>query len=109
MGFLDQTLFLNLAAFHNKYEDIQLSVFTAYDGDGDGTNESFFGDFTNAGSGTVNGLEVEYQWLPNRHWLLSGNLAWLDAKYDEFLFAGADIADEQEFTDRKSPRLNSRH
>ncbi|GAB2618163.1 TonB-dependent receptor [Novilysobacter erysipheiresistens] len=98
MGFLDQTLFLNVAAFHNKYEDIQLSVFTAYDGDGDGTEESFFGDFTNAGSGTVNGVEVEYQWLPNRHWLLSGNLAWLDAKYDEFVYLGENIADEQEFT-----------
>ncbi len=98
MGFLDQTLFLNLAAFHNKYEDIQLSVFTSFDSDGDGTNDAFFGDFTNAGSGTVNGVEVEYQWLPTRNWLLSGNLAWLDAQYDEFLFAGVDIADEQEFT-----------
>ena len=98
MGFLDQTLFLNLSAFHNKYEDIQLSVFTAYDSNGDGTEDAFFGDFTNAGSGTVNGLEVEYQWLPSRSWLLSGNLAWLDAKYDEFLYAGANIADEQEFT-----------
>jgi iron complex outermembrane receptor protein len=98
MAFLDQTLFLNLSAFHNKYEDIQLSVFTAYDSNGDGTEDAFFGDFTNAGSGTVNGLEVEYQWLPSRSWLLSGNLAWLDAKYDEFLYAGANIADEQEFT-----------
>ena len=98
MAFLDQTLFLNLSAFHNKYEDIQLSVFTAYDSNGDGTEDAFFCDFTNAGSGTVNGLEVEYQWLPSRSWLLSGNLAWLDAKYDEFLYAGANIADEQEFT-----------
>ena len=93
MGFLDQTLFLNLAAFHNKYEDIQLSVFTAFDSNGDGTEDAFFGDFTNAGSGTVNGLEAEYQWLPTGNWLVSGNLAWLDAKYDEFLYAGANIAD----------------
>ena len=98
MGFLDQTLFLNLSAFHNKYEDIQLSVFTAFDSNGDGTEDAFFGDFTNAGSGTVNGLEAEYQWLPTGNWLVSGNLAWLDAKYDEFLYAGANIADEQEFT-----------
>ncbi|MDQ3205799.1 MAG: TonB-dependent receptor [Pseudomonadota bacterium] len=98
MSFLDQTLFLNLSAFHNQYEDIQLSVFTAYDSNGDGTNDAFFGDFTNAGSGTVNGLEVEYQWLPTAHWVLSGNFAWLDAQYDEFLYRGADIADEQEFT-----------
>ena len=68
MGLLDQRLFLNLAAFHNKYKDIQLSVFTAYDSNGDGTDDAFFGDFTNAGSGTVQGLEVEYQWLPNQNW-----------------------------------------
>ncbi|MDG2516236.1 TonB-dependent receptor [Lysobacter soli] len=98
MGFLDQTLFLNLAAFHNKYKDIQLSVFTAYDSNGDGVDDAFFGDFTNAGSGTVEGVEVEYQWLPTKHWLISGNFAWLDAKYDEFMYAGVNIADEQEFT-----------
>ncbi|HQZ32279.1 MAG TPA: TonB-dependent receptor [Arenimonas sp.] len=98
MSFLDQRLFLNVSAFHNKYEDIQLSVFTSYDSDGNGSLDAFFGDFTNAGSGTVNGVEVEYQWLPNRHWLISGNLAYLDAKYDEFIYLGQNIADEQEFT-----------
>ncbi len=98
MSFLDQRLFLNLSAFHNKYKDIQLSVFTSYDSNGDGTDDAFFGDFTNAGEGTVNGLEVEYQWLPSAHWLISGNLAWLDAKYDRFIYTGIDIADEQAFT-----------
>ncbi|KFL36531.1 TonB-dependent receptor [Arenimonas donghaensis] len=98
MAFLDQRLFLNLSAFHNKYEDIQLSVFTSYDSNNDGTNDAFFGDFTNAGSGTVNGVEVEYQWLPTRNWLISGNMAFLDAKYDEFIYTGLNIADEQEFT-----------
>ena len=92
MGLLDQRLFLNLAAFHNKYEDIQLSVFTANPAGG------FFGDFTNAGKGTVQGLEAEYQWLLSDAFTVSGNLAWLDAQYDEFLFAGVDIANEQEFT-----------
>ena len=98
MSFLNDTMFLNLAAFHNKYKDIQLSVFTAYDSNGDGTDDAFFGDFTNAGKGTVNGAELEWQWLPNKQFVFSGNLAWLDAKYDEFLYAGLDIADEQEFT-----------
>jgi iron complex outermembrane receptor protein len=98
MSLFDQRLFLNLSAFHNQYKDIQLSVFTAYDSNGDGTNDAFFGDFTNAGEGTVNGLEVEYQWLPASNWTISGNFAWLDAKYDRFLYAGVDIADEQEFT-----------
>ncbi len=98
MSLLDQRLFLNFSAFHNKYEDIQLSVFTAYDSNGDGVDDAFFGDFTNAGKGTVNGLEVEYQWLPSSHWAISGNLAWLDAKYDEYIFKNVDIADQQEFT-----------
>lgn len=98
MGLLDQTLFLNMSAFHNKYKDIQLSVFTAYDSNGDGTDDAFFGDFTNAGSGTVNGFELEYQWRPGMHWAFTGNLAWLDAKYDEFMYAGVNIASEQEFT-----------
>lgn len=98
MSFFDQRLFLNLSAFHNKYKDIQLSVFTAFDSNGDGVDDAFFGDFTNAGEGTVNGLEVEYQWLPTTHWAITGNMAWLDAKYDEYIFKNVNIADQQEFT-----------
>lgn len=96
MSFLDQRLFLNLSAFHNKYEDIQLSVFTSYTLPNG--SQSFFGDFTNAGKGTVNGVEVEYQFLPTANWLISGNLAWLDAKYDEFISGGVNIAETQYFT-----------
>ena len=29
---------------------------------------------------------------------MSGNFAWLDAKYDEYMFKGMNIADQQEFT-----------
>lgn len=92
MGLLDQRLFLNLAAFHSNYKDIQLSVFTENPAGG------FFGDFTNAGKGTVQGLEVEYQWLLTDGFSITGNLAWLDAEYDEFRYAGVNIANEQEFT-----------
>ncbi len=104
MALLGDSLFLNLAAFHNRYKDIQLSVFTAYDSNGDGTDDAFFGDFTNAGSGTVNGLEIEYQWKLAENWSLAGNLAWLDAKYDRFIYAGVNIASEQKFTN--APRFN---
>jgi iron complex outermembrane receptor protein len=96
MSLMDERLFLNLAYFHNAYKDIQLSVFTSYTLPNG--SQSFFGDFTNAGKGTVQGLEVEYQWLPTQHWAISGNLAWLDAKYDEFISAGVNIADTQRFT-----------
>lgn len=98
MGFLEQTLFVNAAVFHNNYKNIQLSVFTAYDSNNDGIDDAFFGDFTNAGSGTVNGAEIEYQWLPGSHWTLSGNFGWLDARYDEYMFKGVNIADRQAFT-----------
>ena len=98
MGFFDQRLFLNLSAFHNKYKDIQLSVFTGIDTNGDGIDDSFFGDFTNAGKGTVNGLEIEYQYLPTQHWLISGNLAWLDARYDEYMDRGVNVARQMKFT-----------
>jgi len=104
MGLFDQRLFLNLAYFHNKYDDIQLSIFTGYDSNGDGVDDAFFGDFTNAGAGTVQGFEAEYQWLPTEHWLISGNLAWLDAQYDEYLFKGFNIAHQQEFTN--APELS---
>lgn len=98
IAFLDQRLFLNLSAFHNKYKDIQLSVFTGIDTNGDGIDDAFFGDFTNAGAGTVNGLEFEYQYLPTQHWLISGNLAWLDTKYDEYMDRGVNVADQMKFT-----------
>jgi iron complex outermembrane receptor protein len=96
MAFFDQRLFLNLAAFHNVYKDIQLSVFTSFTLPNG--SQSFFGDFTNAGKGTVNGFEAEYQWLPTENWLITGNLAWLDAKYDEFITSGVNVADSQYFT-----------
>src|SRR5690606_20895491 len=98
MALLDRSLFLNTAVFHNRYEDIQLSVFTGYDSNGDGVDDAFLGDFTNAGKGTVNGVEVEYQWMAGEHFAITGNLAWLDAKYDEFISAAVNIADSQVFT-----------
>lgn len=108
MSLLDESLFLNVAAFYNDYQDIQLSVFTAYDSDGDGTDDAFFGDFTNAGKGTAKGLEFEYQWLPAEGWLVSGNLAYLKTRYDKYIFQGLNIANEQEFTNapEKSGSVN---
>ena len=95
MAFLDQRMYLNLAYFHNKYKDIQLSVFTSCTV---GTVVTFCGDFTNAGKGTVDGLELELQYRPTEHWYVSGNLAKLNAKYDQYMFKGFNIANQQQFT-----------
>ncbi|MGB0133907.1 TonB-dependent receptor, partial [Dokdonella sp.] len=97
-GLFNQTLFLNTAIFYNDYQDIQLSVFTAYDSDGDGVNDAFFGDFTNAGQGTAKGVELEYQWMPASGWLVSGYLAYLKTSYSEYIWNDINIANEQEFT-----------
>ena len=88
----DRTLVLNAAAFYGKYKDIQVSTFTAYDSDGDGTDDAFFGNFLNAGDATLTGLEVEFDWASaSLDWLgFSGNLSWLDAEPDDFLDANRD-------------------
>jgi iron complex outermembrane receptor protein len=36
--------------------------------------------------------------MPNASWAITGNLAWLDAEYDEYLFKNVNIANQQEFT-----------
>ncbi|MBH9553435.1 TonB-dependent receptor [Inhella gelatinilytica] len=87
---------LNAAAFHNNYKNVQLSVFTSYT-QANG-QPGFFGDFTNAGKATVNGLELEWIWRPTRNWTFKGNAAVLDAKYDEYLDKGVNIADQKKFS-----------
>ncbi len=99
-AFLDDTVFLNLAWFYNDYKDIQLSVFTVVPGSNPPT---FFGDFSNAGAGTVTGFEAEYAIQFTDRFSLQGNVAYLDAEYDEFVSSGVDIADSQRFTN--APKL----
>ncbi len=97
LALLDERLFLNLALFHNKYDDIQLTVGTTYDSNGDGLHDRVFADYFNAGDASVSGMEAEFQWLPTPHWLLSGHLAWLDAQYDRFIDRGVDTASSRHF------------
>jgi len=100
---------LNTALFHNKYKNVQLSVFTSYIG----TNgqPAFFGDFTNAGKATINGAELEFAWRPTAAWRLSGNLAALNAKYDEYFDGGVNVASQKKFsnTPKFQAGLNIEH
>ena len=88
----DGRLVLNSALFHGKYEDVQVSTFTAYDSNGDGTEDAFFGNFLNAGSATMNGLEVEWNATPSAvDWFaFDGYVSYLDLEPDEFLDANRD-------------------
>ncbi|MGH8060830.1 MAG: TonB-dependent receptor [Pseudoxanthomonas sp.] len=94
---LDGKITANAAAFHNDYRDIQLSVFTSYDSNGDGINDALFGDFKNAGAGTINGAEFELSALTGRHLRWLGHVGYLDTHYDGFISNGVDIADSQHF------------
>ena len=107
-AFLDSRLFVNLAYFNSDYKDIQLSVFTAVPGS---NPPIFFGDFANAGEGTVKGVELEYQALLTENFSLQGNFAWLDAKYDEFITNNVNVADSQRFTNapERSAAISALH
>jgi iron complex outermembrane receptor protein len=104
---LDRHLIFNAEAFYGKYKDIQVSTFTAFDSNGDGTDDAFFGNFLNAGNATLSGVEVEYDWsVAGVEWLgFSGNLAYLDADPDEFLDENRDgFVDTQVITN--APKMN---
>jgi iron complex outermembrane receptor protein len=96
MTFFDDALMMNTALFHNIYSNIQLSVFTSYTLPNG--SQGFFGDFTNAGKGHIDGLEEEFAWKPSEDWKFSGQFAYLHTKYTEFLTRGVNVADQQKFT-----------
>jgi iron complex outermembrane receptor protein len=83
---------LNTAVFYGKYKDIQVSTFTAYDSNGDGVEDAFFGNFINAGDATMKGVEVEFNVNPDSvDWFgVAGNVSYLDSEPDEFLDANHD-------------------
>ena len=96
----NRSLVLNAAAFTGDYTDVQVSTFTEFDSDGDGTAESFLGDFVNAGDATLSGLEVEFDWKsPTVSWLgLSGNVSFLDTSENFVDTDSNDLADVQVIT-----------
>ena len=85
-------LVLNTAVFRGAYDDVQVGTFTSFDADGDGTDDSFFGNFTNAGNATVQGVEVEFDWTSPavRGLGLAGNVSYLDARPDDFVDGNGD-------------------
>jgi iron complex outermembrane receptor protein len=70
---LDGGMTINWAAFYTKYDNLQIAIFKGV---------SF--QVKNAASSEVYGLEVDTQWQATDNLLLGGNIAWLDASYDDF-------------------------
>ena len=88
----DGQVVVNTALFDGKYKDIQVSTFTAYDSNGDGVDDAFFGNFLNAGDATMRGAEVEFEASSHTiNWLaVDGFVSYLDLKPDGFLDANHD-------------------
>ena len=81
-AFWDGRALFNVAAFHNKLDDLQASIFTA-----GGAAASVI---RNAGKATVEGLELELAMIPFEGTQVRANYAYLDASYDEFIDAVCD-------------------
>ena len=78
-SFLEGKAQLQVAAFHNKLEDLQVSIFTAT-----GAAASVI---RNAGKATVEGFELEAAFAPLDGTTLRAGYAFLDPVYDEFIDA----------------------
>ena len=98
-SFLDGKALVNVAAFHNKLEDLQVSIFTA-----SGAAATVV---RNAGKATVRGVEVETAFVPFEGTQLRLNYAYLDPVYDEFIDAGQNVADNRAFVHAPETSYNA--
>lgn len=78
--FLDNRLQLNLEAFHWKYTDQQISHL------GQDSAGNIIFPTENVGAATFKGAEVETKFLLTENTLLTADLQYLDAKYNDFLY-----------------------
>lgn len=75
---LDRRLRVNLAAFLNKYRDMQVVQNITYPS---GANSA---SIANAGRAETKGFELELTAAPAQGLTLTGSLAYLDARYEEY-------------------------
>ena len=84
---LDRTLRLNIAAFFNEYDDMQLAnIYFTEDAFGNTVNGN---TILNAANAETSGMELDLLWVPNENLRINASLGILDAEYKEFLY-GAD-------------------
>jgi iron complex outermembrane receptor protein len=79
----DRRVRLNLAAFHTRYRDLQVSQFEA---GSSGANSVT----VNAGRATYTGVEAELLARVTPNLTLSGNIGYVDRKYKTYLFRDPD-------------------
>jgi iron complex outermembrane receptor protein len=86
-SFADGRAIVNVAAFQNDTDDMQLSIFTA-----SGAASSII---RNAGKATTRGLELEAMWVPSDALRLQASYGYLDVEYDEFIDEGVNQANNR--------------
>ena len=75
---------VNVSAFYNDYQDLQVNflVFTLFTTD-------------NAAEATIGGIEVESTFIVAPNFTINANVTWLDAEFDEYQFSETiDLAGE---------------
>lgn len=80
---LERRLRVNLAAFRNKYTDLQVDQ---------ARTPPFFSDTLNAGSATVKGVELESAAVLARGLTASLFYSWLDGEYNSYIDNGVELA-----------------
>ena len=85
----DGAFVLNLAAFWDDHQDIQLSVF-----DATGAAAS---KVLNAASATIKGFEIETVIRPSDALTINGSFAYLDTEYESFIENGLEVSDNRAF------------
>ncbi len=75
--FWDRRAFVTFAAYDNTYDNLQVTSGVPTGGV----------VITNAASATIQGFEVEGELQPTEHWAFTGNVAYIDGKFDSFPLA----------------------
>lgn len=79
--FYDNKLRLNIAAFYNRYTDLQEQGTQIVEVDGQARNVS---TIFNVGEQDTPGVEISFEAVPSEGWRLNGSLVYLRARYEEF-------------------------
>jgi iron complex outermembrane receptor protein len=101
----------NAALFHSDYKDVQIPGSVAIDTNGDGKDDSFAGVTTNAGKAKIKGAELETIAHLTNELTLAGMYSYIDAKYEEYMVAGVNVASQRAFqnTPRNSGNLRANY
>jgi iron complex outermembrane receptor protein len=105
-AFAGQRFLSNLAVFYSDYKSVQIPGSLAIDTNGDGKDDSFAGITTNAGKAKIKGVELEASARVTNAFTVSGMYSYIDAKYDQYIVNGVNVASARNF--QNTPR-NSSH